>query len=151
VEARTDPDFVIIARTDARNAKSFGGDQASREAFDEGVRRLKAAMEAGADIAFMESPRTKEEMQILVKELAPHPVLINVLPNVSSDYRPANRYKGADKDVGTDRKLDDGRVQRIGLCCRHLSLHRVHPVHAGHARILSGVEGRGLRFEVLQG
>lgn len=44
---------------------------------------MKAAMEAGADMAFMESPRTKEEMQILVKELSPHPVLINVLPNVS--------------------------------------------------------------------
>lgn len=83
VQARTDPDFVIIARTDARNADSFGGGNASREAFDEGVRRLKAAMQAGADVAFMESPRTKDEMRILVKELAPHPVLINVLPDVS--------------------------------------------------------------------
>lgn len=82
VEARSDPDFVIIARTDARNAKSLGGDKASKEAFEEGVRRLKAAVQAGADMAFMESPRTKEEMQILVKELAPHPVLINVLPDV---------------------------------------------------------------------
>ena len=81
VQARTNPDFVIIARTDARNAKSFGGDQASKEAFEEGVRRLKEAMAAGADMAFMESPRTKEEMRTLVKELAPHPVLINVLPD----------------------------------------------------------------------
>ncbi|KAI3570561.1 carboxyphosphonoenolpyruvate mutase [Fusarium oxysporum f. sp. albedinis] len=81
IQARKDPDFVIIARTDARNAKSLGGDKASREAFDEGVRRLKAAMQAGADMAFMESPRTKEEMKILVEELAPHPVLINVLPD----------------------------------------------------------------------
>jgi 2-methylisocitrate lyase-like PEP mutase family enzyme len=82
VQARTDPDFLIIARTDARNATSYGGDQASNEAFNEGVKRLKEAMAAGADMAFMESPRTKEEMRTLVKELAPHPVLINVLPDV---------------------------------------------------------------------
>jgi 2-methylisocitrate lyase-like PEP mutase family enzyme len=83
VEARVDPDFVIIARTDARQAKAFGGEHAGRAAFDEGVRRLKAALDAGADMAFMESPRTEEECAQLVKKLAPKPVLINVLPNVS--------------------------------------------------------------------
>lgn len=81
VEARADPDFVIIARTDARQATAFGGDEAGREAFEEGVRRLKAALEAGADMAFMESPRTQDECVTLVRELAPHPVLINVLPH----------------------------------------------------------------------
>lgn len=83
VEARRDPDFVIIARTDARQATIFGGATAGRHAFDEGVKRLKAALEAGADMAFMESPRTEEECQTLVKELAGKPVLINVLPHVS--------------------------------------------------------------------
>jgi 2-methylisocitrate lyase-like PEP mutase family enzyme len=86
VEARTDPDFVIIARTDARQAKSFGGEKAGREAFDEGVRRLKAALDAGADMAFMESPRTQDECATLVKELAPHHVLINVLPHVRETH-----------------------------------------------------------------
>lgn len=83
VEARQDPDFVIIARTDARQAEAYGGSRAGRHAFDEGVRRLQEAVEAGADMAFMESPRTKEECAILVQELAPTPVLINVLPGVS--------------------------------------------------------------------
>jgi len=67
VEARSNPDFLIIARTDARRD---GG-------FEEGVKRLKAA----ADVAFMESPETEDECKRLVKELAPHPVLINILPN----------------------------------------------------------------------
>lgn len=83
VEARTNPDFVIIARTDARQAVTFGGDHAGREAFEEGVSRLKAALDAGADMAFMESPRTEEECTELVKTLAPKPVLINILPHVS--------------------------------------------------------------------
>ena len=84
VEARRDPDFVIVARTDARQAADFGGPSAGRPAFEEGVRRLKAALDAGADMAFMESPRTEEECATLVKELAPKPVLINVLPHVST-------------------------------------------------------------------
>ncbi|KAK4935181.1 hypothetical protein LTR10_023712 [Elasticomyces elasticus] len=81
VEARMDPDFVIIARTDARQAKKFGGTEAGEEAFHEGVKRLKAALDAGADMAFMESPRTEEECKELVKACAPKPVLINVLPH----------------------------------------------------------------------
>jgi len=81
VEARVDPDFVIIARTDARQAKAFGGEKAGRHAFEEGVKRLKAALDSGADMAFMESPRTEEECSALVKALAPKPVLINVLPH----------------------------------------------------------------------
>jgi 2-methylisocitrate lyase-like PEP mutase family enzyme len=57
VEARQDPDFVIIARTDARQAKKFGGPNAGLEAFHEGIKRLKAAVAAEADMVFMESPR----------------------------------------------------------------------------------------------
>ncbi|RHZ55765.1 isocitrate lyase/PEP mutase family protein [Aspergillus thermomutatus] len=81
VEARQDPDFVIIARTDARQAKKFGGPKAGAEAFHEGIKRLKAAAAAGADMVFMESPRTEEECRTLVKEMGDVPVLINVLPN----------------------------------------------------------------------
>ncbi|KAH9926452.1 carboxyphosphonoenolpyruvate mutase [Fomitopsis serialis] len=88
VRARRNPDFLIIARTDARNAVQFGGGDAGEEAFEEGVKRLKAALEAGADVAFMESPRTMEESGRLVKALAPHPVMINVLPNgLTGNYK----------------------------------------------------------------
>jgi len=50
--ARTDPDFKIIARTDA-NA-SLG--------FEEAVRRVNTALGVGADIAFLEAPKTEEEL-----------------------------------------------------------------------------------------
>ncbi|PCH34341.1 Phosphoenolpyruvate/pyruvate domain-containing protein [Wolfiporia cocos MD-104 SS10] len=80
VQARRNPDFIIIAPTDARNGVQFGSPDAGEEAF-EGVKRLKAALAAGADVAFMESPRSMEESERLVKALAPHPVMINVLPN----------------------------------------------------------------------
>jgi len=91
VEARTDPDFVIIARTDARQANAFGGSEAGEEAFREGVVRLKAALDAGADMAFMESPRTEEECRQLVQACAPKPVLINVLPHgLTPDFTTAD-------------------------------------------------------------
>lgn len=52
-EARTSRDFLIIARTDARSALGL----------DEALRRAEAYAEAGADILFVESPESVEEMQ----------------------------------------------------------------------------------------
>src|SRR5215470_17568970 len=47
VDARSDPDFVLIARTDA-NAVS---------GFDDALQRAHAYHEAGADVIFFEAPR----------------------------------------------------------------------------------------------
>jgi 2-methylisocitrate lyase-like PEP mutase family enzyme len=52
VEARTDPNFLIIARTDARTSLGL----------DEALRRAEAYARAGADILFVESPESEEEM-----------------------------------------------------------------------------------------
>lgn len=110
VEARMDPDFVIIARTDARQAKKFGGTVAGEEAFHEGVKRLKAALDAGADMAFMESPRTEEECKELVKACAPKPVLVNVLPHVSTVMK--RNTKG---NSLTCNSRDSHRVSRLQI------------------------------------
>lgn len=78
-----------------------------------GVRRLKAAMQAGADVAFMESPRTKDEMRVLVKELAPHPVLINVLPDVS--FRAYRVPSCADTIQGLTGNLTTAECNELGF------------------------------------
>ena len=49
-----DPDFVIIARTDARGA--HGG------SMEEAITRANAFLEAGADLAFVEGPKDKAEV-----------------------------------------------------------------------------------------
>ena len=59
-DARRDPDFVIIARTDSR--ASLG--------FEEAVWRCNAALEAGADVAFLEAPQTIEEVQAAPREVS---------------------------------------------------------------------------------
>lgn len=53
VDARVDPDFMIMARTDARTVHGI------EEALERGV----AYQEAGADIIFIESPESEEEMK----------------------------------------------------------------------------------------
>jgi carboxyvinyl-carboxyphosphonate phosphorylmutase len=52
LDARTDPDFMIMARTDARTVHGI----------DEALERGVAYQEAGADIIFIESPESEEEM-----------------------------------------------------------------------------------------
>ncbi|MGD9845852.1 MAG: oxaloacetate decarboxylase [Variibacter sp.] len=87
VAARTDPDFFIIARTDAR--ASLG--------LDEAVRRANAALEAGADMAFVEAPQTVEEVASVPK-LVKGPCLLNVVwggktPQIAFDDAQKMGYK----------------------------------------------------------
>lgn len=57
VESRTNPGFLIIARTDARTSLGL----------DEALRRGEAYARAGADILFIESPESVDEMQTISK------------------------------------------------------------------------------------
>ena len=68
VAAKRDPDFLIIARTDAR--ASLG--------FKEAVNRANAALRAGADIAFVEALQSLEEIAAAPK-LVEGPCLLNVV------------------------------------------------------------------------
>lgn len=52
-DARSSAEFMIIARTDARSALGL----------DEALRRAEAYARAGADVLFVESPETEEEMR----------------------------------------------------------------------------------------
>lgn len=70
-------DIVIIARTDALQGLGY----------DEAVSRLKAAVAAGADIAFLEGVNAPTEAEQFVKDLAPTPCLFNNVPGgVSPDF-----------------------------------------------------------------
>lgn len=68
VDARTDPDFLLIARTDSRAVIGF----------EEAVLRSNAALDAGADIVFLEAPQTMEEVEAVPK-LVKGPCLLNVV------------------------------------------------------------------------
>jgi 2-methylisocitrate lyase-like PEP mutase family enzyme len=59
VDARVDPDLMILARTDARAV----------EGFEAALDRARAYQEAGADFLFVEAPLTKEELLAIPREV----------------------------------------------------------------------------------
>lgn len=65
LDARSDPDFVVIARTDAVTV----------EGFEAAIERGRRYAEAGADMVFVESPRSIDEIRS-IPELIPAPVML---------------------------------------------------------------------------
>jgi carboxyvinyl-carboxyphosphonate phosphorylmutase len=68
VAARKDPNMVIVARTDSRTVHGI----------DEAIRRGKLYEEAGADVLFIESPESVEEMRLIVSSFK-KPCLANMV------------------------------------------------------------------------
>jgi 2-methylisocitrate lyase-like PEP mutase family enzyme len=81
-EARTSPDFLIIARTDARTALGL----------DEAIARGQAFARAGADIVFVESPETEDEMRRIGQEIDA-PLLANMVEGGRTPILPAARLQ----------------------------------------------------------
>ncbi|CAK9104183.1 2 [Durusdinium trenchii] len=84
VEARSSPDFLIIARTDARTALGL----------DEALRRAKAFAAAGADVLFVEAPESEAEMQTICSSLAEtgKPLLVNCVEGGKTPLLSKERY-----------------------------------------------------------
>lgn len=68
LDARVDPDFVIIARTDALTVHGV----------DDAIGRAQQYAEAGADVCFVEAPRSVDELARIAREI-PRPQLANML------------------------------------------------------------------------
>jgi carboxyvinyl-carboxyphosphonate phosphorylmutase len=68
LEARTDPDLVIIARTDAR----------ATHGLDEAIRRGRAYAKVGADMIFVEAPRDRDELQ-RIADAIDRPLVANMV------------------------------------------------------------------------
>jgi len=68
VAAKPDPDFVVIARTDARAVHGL------QDAMD----RVDACCKAGADIAFIEAPESRDELEEIARKVS-YPLFANML------------------------------------------------------------------------
>lgn len=82
IEARTDPDFLVIARTDAISAVDF----------DEALRRGEAAAKAGADVLFIEAPRDEAQVERVARAFDT-PLLYNYAPGGRSPLLPFPRLR----------------------------------------------------------
>lgn len=73
VAARSDPDLVLIARTDAL----------ATQGFDEAVKRARLYAENGADMLFVEAPTERDQVARLPKEIGA-PLLFNLTEGAKS-------------------------------------------------------------------
>jgi 2-methylisocitrate lyase-like PEP mutase family enzyme len=82
VEARVDPDLLIIARTDAIAVTGFA----------DAVARAEAAARVGADVLFVEAPTSEAEIAELPQRLD-RPLLFNYAPSGRSPLPPFARLR----------------------------------------------------------
>ena len=66
--ARSDADFLVIARTDAREANGL----------DDAIDRINRYCDAGADVAFIEAPLSLAELESICRRV-PYPKFVNML------------------------------------------------------------------------
>ena len=74
VRGKVASDVVVIARTDALQ----------KSGYEEAMTRLEAAREAGADVGFLEGMTSKAQARQAVKDLAPWPLLLNMVEHGST-------------------------------------------------------------------
>ncbi|HAT08215.1 MAG TPA: carboxyvinyl-carboxyphosphonate phosphorylmutase [Rhodobiaceae bacterium] len=81
VAARQDADFLIVARTDAREQSGI----------DEAIERGRLFAEAGADILFIESPESEDEFRQIGAALGSMPLLANMVEGGRSPLIPRTK------------------------------------------------------------
>jgi len=82
VDARSDADVMIVARTDA----------IATEGFDAAVERAAAFHAAGADVTFVEAPTSPEQIAAIPNKL-PWPQLINIVVGGLTPEQPNERLR----------------------------------------------------------
>ncbi|MEA2659375.1 MAG: hypothetical protein QOF64_1971, partial [Candidatus Binatota bacterium] len=81
--ARTDPDFVIIARTDARGVNGF----------DDAIERARVFAKVGVDAIFVEAPQSEEELAEIPRRLPGVALLVNVFKGGKTPMLPMERLQ----------------------------------------------------------
>jgi 2-methylisocitrate lyase-like PEP mutase family enzyme len=80
--ARRDPDFVIVARTDARAVEGIAS----------AITRVNRYGEAGADVCFIEAPQSRQELEQIPREVR-FPLLVNMLTGGTTPILPVDDLK----------------------------------------------------------
>ncbi|UHL63898.1 isocitrate lyase/phosphoenolpyruvate mutase family protein [Paralcaligenes sp. KSB-10] len=84
LDARTDPDFLIIARTDARAV----------EGFDAALERARRYLQLGADAIFFEQPRSVDELQRVGEAFRGTVLVANMVERSKTPLLPADQLLG---------------------------------------------------------
>jgi len=82
--ARTDDNFCIIARTDARGVHGF----------DDAIERARVFAKLGVDAIFVEAPQSEDELAEIPRRLPGVPLLVNVFKGGKTPMLPMDRLQG---------------------------------------------------------
>jgi 2-methylisocitrate lyase-like PEP mutase family enzyme len=83
LDARRDPAFVIIARTDARAV----------EGLEAAIRRARLYATVGVDAIFVEAPTSVDEFRAIARELPELPLVANMVEGGKSPLLPAEELR----------------------------------------------------------
>ena len=83
LNTRSDPDFCIIARTDARGVNGF----------DDAIERARAFAKLGVDAIFVEAPQSEEELAEIPRRIPDVPLLVNVFKGGKTPMLPVQRLE----------------------------------------------------------
>jgi len=111
--SRSDPDFLIIARTDARGVHGF----------DDAINRGRAFAKLGVDAIFVEAPQSEAELEEIPRALPDVPLLVNVFKGGKTPMLPVDRlqqmgYRIAIYPSETQRAAIHAMRQALGLLKR---------------------------------
>jgi 2-methylisocitrate lyase-like PEP mutase family enzyme len=81
--SRRDPDFCIIARTDARGVHGL----------DDAIKRGRAFAKLGVDAVFVEAPQSEAELAEIPRALPNVPLLVNVFKGGKTPMLPVERLQ----------------------------------------------------------
>jgi 2-methylisocitrate lyase-like PEP mutase family enzyme len=83
LDTRTDPDFSIIARTDARGVHGL----------DHAIARAEAFAKVGVDAIFVEAPQSESELAEIPRRLPDVPLLVNVFKGGKTPMLPVEHLQ----------------------------------------------------------
>jgi 2-methylisocitrate lyase-like PEP mutase family enzyme len=111
--SRSDPDFCIIARTDARGVHGL----------EDAISRGRAFAKLGVDAVFVEAPQSEAELEEIPRALPNVPLLVNVFKGGKTPMLPVERlqqlgYRIAIYPSETQRAAIHAMRQALGLLKR---------------------------------
>ena len=83
LDARSDPDFAIIARTDSR----------ATHGLDDAIERARAFARLGADAVFIEAPESVAELETIARSIREVPLMVNMFKGGKTPLLPAARLE----------------------------------------------------------
>ncbi len=99
--SRADPDFCIIARTDARGVHGL----------DDAISRARAFAQLDVDAVFVEAPQSESELEQIPRALPNIPLLVNVFKGGKTPMLPAERLE----KMGYRIAIYPSETQRAGI------------------------------------